>query len=68
MDTLRLIGAAVVIYLGVGLVLGTFSLVSDAVPNAISFVTANATHPIVLLNLGLAAATILIVGLARRKR
>lgn len=68
MDTLRLIGAAIVIYLGVGLVLGTFSLVSDAVPDVVSFVTANATHPIVLLNLGLAAATILIVGLARRKR
>ncbi|WP_435077600.1 hypothetical protein [Halococcus sp. AFM35] len=68
MDTLRLIGGVVVAYLGFVLVLGTFSLISDAVPAIISFVTANATHPLVLLNLGLAAATALIVALAWRKR
>lgn len=68
MDTLRLIGGVVVVYFGFVFVLGTFSLVSDAVPAIASVAVANVTHPVVLLNLGLALATALIVALARRKR
>ncbi|WP_256685598.1 hypothetical protein [Halococcus qingdaonensis] len=68
MDTLRLVGGVVVAYLGFILIIGSFSLVSDAVPAIASFVAANATHPIVLLNLGLVGATVLIVALAWRKR
>ncbi|EMA52853.1 hypothetical protein [Halococcus thailandensis] len=68
MDTLRFVGGVVVAYLGFVLVMGSFSLVSDAVPAITSFVAANATHPIVLLNLGLVGATALIVALAWRKQ
>lgn len=46
MDTLRLVGGVVVAYLGFVLVMGSFSLVSDAVSAITSFVAANATHPI----------------------
>jgi hypothetical protein len=68
MDTLRLIGGAVVVYFGFVVIFGTFSLVSDAVPAIASVAVANTTHPVVLLNLGLVLATVLIVALARRKR
>ena len=67
MDTFRLVGMGVVAYLAFVLVLGSVSVVADAVPAVASFVAANATHPLVLFNIGLAAATLLVVGLARRK-
>lgn len=68
MDSFRLVGIVVVAYLGVVFVFGSVSVVSDVVPAFVSFVAANATHPVVVLNAALAAATVLIVGLARRKR
>ncbi|WP_160134730.1 hypothetical protein [Halococcus salsus] len=68
MDTLRLVGGAVVAYLGFVFLLGTVTVLPSALADLASFAVANASEPVVLLNIVLLALTLVIVALARRER
>ncbi|RJT02080.1 hypothetical protein [Halococcus sp. IIIV-5B] len=68
MDTLRLVGGAVVAYLGFVFLLGAATVLPSALADLASFAAANATEPVVLLNAALLASTVVIVALARRGR
>ncbi|EMA40951.1 hypothetical protein [Halococcus hamelinensis] len=68
MDTLRLVGGAVVAYLGFVFLLGTATVLPSRLDDLASFAVANATEPVVVLNAALPASTLVIVALARRSR
>ena len=68
MDTLRLVGGAVVAYLGIVLVIGFLTVLPNALSDLVSLVSANATHPVALVDIAVVLAAALIVALAVRKR
>ena len=68
MDTLRLVGGAVVAYLGFVFLLGLVTVLPSTFDDLASIVTANATEPIVVLNAVLAGSVVAVLALVRRGR